>query len=218
MNTLALADPGAELEIVGGKGESLARLARAGLPVPAGFHVTTGAYRDFVARHDLREAILSGDAGEIQELFAAREMPRDIADDIRAAYAGLIGNPAVAVRSSATAEDLPGMSFAGQQDSYLNIRGADQVLDAVKRCWASLWTERAIAYRDRHGIPREEVAIAVVVQELVPADAAGVMFRPSTRRGGWARRSSVAWSRRTRSRSTGPSSWSSTSRSPPRPS
>ncbi|MGP3963730.1 PEP/pyruvate-binding domain-containing protein [Nonomuraea sp. 3N208] len=176
MNTLALADPGAELEIVGGKGESLARLARAGLPVPAGFHVTTGAYRDFVARHDLRKAILSGDAGEIQALFAAHEMPAEIAADVRAAYEGLGGNPAVAVRSSATAEDLPGMSFAGQQDSYLNIRGADQVLDAVKRCWASLWTERAIAYRDRHGISRDEVAIAVVVQELVPADAAGVMF------------------------------------------
>ncbi|MEV4020267.1 PEP/pyruvate-binding domain-containing protein [Nonomuraea angiospora] len=176
MNTLALADPRAELEIVGGKGESLARLARARLPVPAGFHVTTGAYLDFVARHGLREAILSGDAGEIQALFAGCEIPPEIAEDILASYAALGENAAVAVRSSATAEDLPGMSFAGQQDSYLNIRGAEQLLDAVKRCWASLWTDRAIAYRDRHDIPRDQVAIAVVVQELVPADAAGVLF------------------------------------------
>ncbi|MEO3801077.1 PEP/pyruvate-binding domain-containing protein [Nonomuraea sp. B1E8] len=176
MNTLALADPRAELDVVGGKGESLAHLARASLPVPAGFHVTTGAYRAFVDRHGLRDEILTGDAEQIQALFAARELPPEIAGDILAAYTELGDEPAVAVRSSATAEDLPGMSFAGQQDSYLNIRGAAQLLDAVKRCWASLWTDRAIAYRDRHGIPRDEVAIAVVVQELVPADAAGVLF------------------------------------------
>src|SRR5207245_5811743 len=91
--------------------------------------------------------------------------------------------PAVAVRSSATAEDLPGMSFAGQQESYLNVRGADCVLEAVKSCWASLWTARAIGYRARHGIAPDEVSLAVVVQELVPADAAGVLFtaNPLTR-------------------------------------
>ncbi|WP_449061921.1 PEP/pyruvate-binding domain-containing protein [Planomonospora algeriensis] len=176
MNTLALADPRAELATVGGKGESLARLARARLPVPPGFHVTTAAYRAFVARHGLQERILSGDAAEVSALFAAHGMPEEIARDIRAAYRELGDEPAVAVRSSATAEDLPGMSFAGQQDTYLNIRGAEQVLDAVRRCWASLWTERAIAYRERNGVPHDEVALAVVVQELVPADAAGVMF------------------------------------------
>ena len=83
---------------------------------------------------------------------------------------------AVAVRSSATAEDLPDASFAGQQDTYLNIRGAEAVLQAVKRCWASLWTARAIGYRARQGIDPDSVALAVVVQELVAADAAGVMF------------------------------------------
>ncbi|WP_327585110.1 PEP-utilizing enzyme [Nonomuraea sp. NBC_00507] len=176
MNTLALADPRAELATVGGKGESLARLAVAGLPVPDGFHVTTAAYRDFVDRHNLQDKILSGDADEIATLFAAHEMPAETAGDILAAYAAMGEDPAVAVRSSATAEDLPGMSFAGQQDSYLNISGTERLLDAVKRCWASLWTERAIAYRKRNGIPQNEVAIAVVVQELVPADAAGVLF------------------------------------------
>ncbi|MGS2648560.1 PEP/pyruvate-binding domain-containing protein [Streptosporangium sp. LJ11] len=176
MNTLALADPRTELANVGGKGESLARLARAGLPVPPGFHVTTTAYRAFVTHHDLRDRILSSDAAEAAALFAAHEVPQGIADDIRAAYRELGDEPAVAVRSSATAEDLPGMSFAGQQDTFLNIRGAEQVLDAVRRCWASLWTERAIAYRERNGVPHDEVALAVVVQELVPADAAGVMF------------------------------------------
>jgi len=176
MNTLALADPRAELATVGGKGESLARLARARLPVPSGFHVTTAAYRAFVTRHDLQERILSSDAAKIAALFAAHEMPQDIARDILAAYREMGDEPAVAVRSSATAEDLPGMSFAGQQDTYLNIRGAEQVLDAVRRCWASLWTERAIAYRERNGVPHDDVALAVVVQELVPADAAGVMF------------------------------------------
>ena len=86
------------------------------------------------------------------------------------------GDLPVAVRSSATAEDLPELSFAGQQETYLNIHGAAMVLDAVKRCWASLWTARAIGYRARHGIAQEDVSLAVVVQELVPADAAGIMF------------------------------------------
>ena len=82
----------------------------------------------------------------------------------------------VAVRSSATAEDLPTLSFAGQQDTYLNIRGDDAVLDAVTRCWASLWNPRAVAYRDEHGVSHDDVALAVVVQELVPADASGILF------------------------------------------
>ena len=84
--------------------------------------------------------------------------------------------PAVAVRSSATAEDLDDASFAGQQDTFLNVRGDDALLDAVRDCWASLWTARAIAYRARRGIDPAEVALAVVVQEMVDADAAGVMF------------------------------------------
>jgi pyruvate,water dikinase len=177
---LALDDGAAELSTVGGKGAALATLRRCGLPVPPGFHVTTAAYRRFVAVHGLQDRILAaadtadGAAG-IAALFAASEVPDELATPIRAAYAAL-GGPAVAVRSSATAEDLPGASFAGQQDTFLDVRGPDAVLDAVRGCWASLWTARAIGYRRREGIAPADVALAVVVQELVDADAAGVLF------------------------------------------
>ncbi|TCO62361.1 PEP/pyruvate-binding domain-containing protein [Actinocrispum wychmicini] len=144
---LRLDDDAADLATAGGKGASLARLAAAGLPVPPGFHITTHAFR------------------------AYRDSPDEVVASIRAAYQG---GP-VAVRSSATAEDLPDMSFAGQHDSFLNITGFDALLAAVRRCWDSLWTERAIAYRAEHGVS-SDVAMAVVVQELVPADAAGVLF------------------------------------------
>ncbi|MEU7897658.1 PEP/pyruvate-binding domain-containing protein [Nonomuraea sp. NPDC049152] len=175
MRVLPLDDAAATLEVAGGKGASLARLARAGLPVPAGFHITTDAYREFVAPfHDRILASLDEPAA-IAALFAEHEMPDETAKAVREAYAALGDDVPVAVRSSATAEDLPGMSFAGQQDTYLNVRG-DALLDAVRRCWASLWTERAIAYRGRNDVSHGEVALAVVVQELVAADAAGVMF------------------------------------------
>ncbi|MGP3956922.1 PEP/pyruvate-binding domain-containing protein [Nonomuraea sp. 3N208] len=174
---LPLDDAAADLATVGGKGASLARLVRAGLPVPDGFHVTTAAYRAFVSdfHDDILRAAAAGDTEEIAALFARHDVPEGLAAEIRQAYAALGEDVAVAVRSSATAEDLPEMSFAGQQDTYLNIRG-DALLDAVKRCWASLWNPRAIAYRDQHGVPHDEVALAVVVQELVDADAAGIMF------------------------------------------
>jgi rifampicin phosphotransferase len=178
---LELDEAGADLATVGGKGASLATLRRAGLPVPPGFHVTTAAYRRFVAHHGLAEQILdsadgsSEGAADIAALFAAHDVPDEIAAPIRAAYAAL-GSPAVAVRSSATAEDLPGASFAGQQDTFLDVRGANAVVDAVRRCWASLWTVRAMEYRRREAIDPADVALAVVVQELVDADAAGVLF------------------------------------------
>ncbi len=111
----------------------------------------------------------------IGKLFAAAQIQVEIAEAISTAYADLKDAP-VAVRSSATAEDLPGASFAGQQETYLNIRGKDAVLEAVKRCWASLWTGRAIGYRLKNEIDQTSVALAVVIQELVPAEAAGVMF------------------------------------------
>jgi len=158
---LPLDDPGADLDVVGGKGASLARLRRAGLPVPDGFHVTTHAYRAFTAGLGVGRP----DAASV----AAGEVPAEVAAAILAA---LPAGP-VAVRSSATAEDLPDLSFAGQHDTVLDVRGRD-VLDAVRRCWASLWTERAVAYRARHGVA--DAAMAVVVQEMVPADAAGVLF------------------------------------------
>jgi pyruvate,water dikinase len=209
---LTLSDPNADLATVGGKGMSLARLLRAGMPVPGGFHVTTAAYRAFVTANDLQPRILdvmgNVDAAnpaaletasqQIRALFTAAPIPPDIADAIIAAYHSLnqkseinnhksvagepffgsLERPAkpVAVRSSATAEDLPDASFAGQQDTYLNIRGPEAVLDAVRRCWASLWTARAIGYRARQGIDPDSVALAVVVQELVAAEAAGILF------------------------------------------
>ena len=188
---LELDSPVATLERVGGKGASLARLAAAGLPVPPGFHITTLAYCRFVSENQLAESILAAAAqakgddpatldtasAQIQSLIAQGTIPDDIAALIRREYAALGGDdPPVAVRSSATAEDLPEMSFAGQQDTYLNVRGGDGVLEAVKRCWASLWTARALGYRARHGIRPEDVALAVVVQQLVPADVAGVLF------------------------------------------
>ena len=188
---LALDDASATLEQVGGKGASLARLAAAGLPVPPGFHITTAAYRRFVSEHGLQGQILAAvyavsaeDPSQLEEasrqigrLFAQSAMPDDIAEAVRQGYAQLGGGDLpVAVRSSATAEDLPELSFAGQQETYLNIIGIDAVLDAVRRCWASLWTARAIGYRARHNIAPEDVSLAVVVQELVPADAAGILF------------------------------------------
>jgi len=202
---LPLDDTSATLEQVGGKGASLARMAAAGLPVPPGFHITTAAYRRFVIENGLQEQILAlvsavpadqpaaleEASRQIGELFARSVMPDDIAAAIRQAYKEFPainkesptinreatgGDLPVAVRSSATAEDLPEMSFAGQQETYLNMRGEVMVLQAVKRCWASLWTARAIGYRARQGISQEDVSLAVVVQELVPADAAGILF------------------------------------------
>jgi pyruvate,water dikinase len=104
-------------------------------------------------------------------------MPEDIAEVIAQAYIELPGDhPVVAVRSSATAEDLPGLSFAGQQETFLNIHGLAGVLEAVQRCWASLWTARAIGYRCQHGIDQNAVSLAVVVQTLVHAEASGILF------------------------------------------
>ncbi|MEN3610894.1 PEP/pyruvate-binding domain-containing protein [Plantactinospora sp. ZYX-F-223] len=170
---LPLDSVAADLGTVGGKGASLARLLRAGLPVPGGFHVTTEAYRVFVSA--FRDEIDPSDPVRTTAVFARHDVPARIADEILSAYRTLRADVPVAVRSSATAEDLPEMSFAGQQDSYLNVRG-DVLLDAVKRCWASLWNARAVAYRERHGVSHHDVALAVVVQELVYADAAGILF------------------------------------------
>ncbi len=187
---MALDDPGAAPGVVGGKGASLARLARAGFHVPPGFHVTTSAYLDFIGRGGLRQPVLEAmsavevsdpatfdsASARIGELFTGQPLPAPAAAAIAGAYASLGDGVPVAVRSSATVEDLPGMSAAGQHDTYLNVRGEAAVLDAVKRCWASLWSARAIGYRARRGVEPGEVSIAVVVQQLVLAEAAGVMF------------------------------------------
>jgi phosphohistidine swiveling domain-containing protein len=166
-----------DIAVAGGKGANLGELVRAGLPVPEGFVVTTAAYATVISSLNLliNERAAGGEAAAIRADVEAAIMPEDIHAAIADAYGGLGGGP-VAVRSSATAEDLPGAAFAGQQDTFLNVVGEAAVIDAVRRCWASLWTDRAIAYRNRIGIDPEEVKIAVVVQRMINADIAGVMF------------------------------------------
>lgn len=187
-----LSDVGsADLAMAGGKGVGLGGLVRAGVPVPPGFVLNTAAYSAFVDANHLGEGIQElaalspqatpqdyEDAAErILDLFAGGTMPAGMADELGAAYRSLgNGDEAVAVRSSATAEDLASASFAGQQETYLNIRGAEALAGAVRDCWASLWTARAMAYRVREGIGPEAVRLAVVVQQMVEAEAAGVMF------------------------------------------
>jgi pyruvate,water dikinase len=170
-----LTEPGGTVRELGGKGESLTRLAAAGFPVPDGFCLTTAAYEAYLERHDLAAALNDADPEVVAHLFAERPVPDDLADAIRTAYAEL-GAPPVAVRSSATAEDSAAASFAGQLETVLNVTGDDHLLDAVRRCWASLWTERAIAYRRQHAVGSDGLGVAVVVQRLVPADAAGILF------------------------------------------
>jgi pyruvate,water dikinase len=191
-------------ELAGGKGASLSSMATAGLPVPAGFILTTAAYRQVVEAYGLQTRIDNavrhlGQADPswerasavIRALFEHVVIPPEIKQALVEAYAALgsatalaedEGSLAVAVRSSATAEDLPGASFAGQQETFLQVRGEAALLDAVRHCWASLWTDRAIQYRDRLSIDQGTVAMAIVVQVMVPAEVSGVLFtaNPST--------------------------------------
>jgi rifampicin phosphotransferase len=167
-----------DLASAGGKGANLGELVRAGFPVPDGAVVTTDAYAAVVEHAGLAQAVAAAaedDGAALRAAFAAVEIPDELRAAILDAYAGLGSGP-VAVRSSATAEDLPGAAFAGQQDTYLNVVGPEALLDAVRRCWGSLWTERAIAYRARHDVDPAGVRIAVVVQRMVPAAFAGVLF------------------------------------------
>jgi rifampicin phosphotransferase len=175
---------------VGGKAVGLGRLLSGGFPVPPGFAVTTDAYRDGLKKTDLLTQIAghlegvdantdnTAIADSVQQLFAELKLPGTIAADITAAYRLLSGGQdvPVAVRSSATAEDTDAASFAGQQDTYLWISGADAVIEHVIRCWASLFTSRAIGYRARFDVDVTDLAMGVVVQRMVPADAAGVMM------------------------------------------
>ena len=181
---------GNALERLGGKGKSLAAMAGAGFNVPAGFVVATAAYRDFVSDNALQPRIIelarpavvenrvSFDqaSDNVQTLFATGEVDERIVKEVTIAYGALGDAVPVAVRSSANAEDLPDLSFAGQQDTYLNVRGEDQVVAAVRACWASLWTARAISYRHENGIDQNGVAMAVVVQVMVPSAVSGILF------------------------------------------
>jgi pyruvate,water dikinase len=177
------------LSRAGGKGANLSALVRGGFPVPHGFVVTSDAYRGFVEAAALAEwlpgqaesapiddpAALDAISVAIRARFAASAMPPDIADTIRRTYTAL-DHRAVAVRSSATAEDLPDLSFAGQQETFLNVVSEPALLETVVRCWSSLWTARAIGYRSRHGIGHRDLALAVVVQQMVASESSGVLF------------------------------------------
>jgi pyruvate,water dikinase len=191
--TLSLAEVGRDaVALVGGKGANLGELIRAGFQVPEGFCVTTAAYAQVAAGAGLEPILrdlartkpedqrrLAALAAQAHDALRHAAVPNPVESAIRDAYAALClesGDVAVAVRSSATAEDLLEASFAGQQDTFLGIAGSDAVVDAVRRCWASLWTERAVAYRAANRIDLASVRLCAVVQRMVPAQAAGVLF------------------------------------------
>ncbi|MGZ3147501.1 PEP/pyruvate-binding domain-containing protein [Lentzea chajnantorensis] len=158
--------------VVGGKAANLGELTRAGLPVPQGFCVTTDAYRAVAGAG----APAGTTPGNARRTVLETPVPQEIRDAVVAAYRGLGDDVPVAVRSSATAEDLPFASFAGQQDTFLNVVGEDAVVDAVRRCWASLWTGRAVSYRETNGIDHRTTYLAVVVQRMVQSAVSGVLF------------------------------------------
>lgn len=165
-----------DLEVAGGKGANLGEMIRARMPVPGGFVVTTDAYAQAADAVGLAARIEDAPPSELREMLRGAPVEESLRREIAEAYRALGEDVAVAVRSSATAEDLPGAAFAGQQDTYLNIIGTDAVIDAVRDCWASLWTDRAVSYRRERRVDPRTVRIAVVVQRLVDADLAGVMF------------------------------------------
>ncbi len=190
-----------DVDVAGGKGANLGELTQAGIPVPPGFVVTSKTYDQFIKETGIFDEImdilnaldvnnnkeLQAASMEIKNIIVQTRMPDEIRTIVIEAYNALchrIGKDDVfvAIRSSATAEDLPEASFAGQQDTYLNIRGSDEVVEYVQKCWASLFESRAIFYREENDFDHSKVYIAVVVQEMVNADKAGVMFtvHPST--------------------------------------
>jgi pyruvate,water dikinase len=183
------------LQLVGGKNASLGEMIKVGIRVPPGFAVTTDSYLSFITETAIKDKIfnilsnippddvenLNRASAEIQELINNATLPDAMQSAISEGYSRLckqcsVENVPVAVRSSATAEDLPTASFAGQQDTYLWVEGPDRVINAVQRCWASLFTPRAIDYRNKNDFPHEKVLISVGVQKMVNSKAAGVMF------------------------------------------
>ena len=178
-----------DIPLVGGKGANLGEMTQAGIPVPPGFIVTASAYYDFIEKANLQDKIkslldpvdiqnskqLQEVALKVQKLITDAQMPKETAKEIEHAY-DKMGKGLVAVRSSATAEDLPEASFAGQQSTYLNIQGGKDVVKAVQNCWASLFEARAIFYRQEQGFDHFKVGIAVPVQRMVQSESCGVMF------------------------------------------
>jgi len=182
-----------DLSTVGGKGASLGEMIKIGVPVPGGFAVTAQAFRDFINRAGIAQKLfdaLKVDVNQESELHSAEKaakklimeakVPEDIEKAIKSRYNELCEREGkqvfVAVRSSATAEDLPDASFAGQQETYLNMRGADEVFDAVRKCWASLYGARAIFYRVEQGFEHDKVNLSAIVQKMVDSEKSGVMF------------------------------------------
>ncbi|NYT07144.1 MAG: phosphoenolpyruvate synthase [Methanomicrobiales archaeon] len=180
-----------DIAAVGGKGASLGEMSSIGLPVPGGFVVTSHAFRRFLIETGLEQTLFSDlenldvdnnaalekAADKARAAVLKEKMPASLREEIKKAYKRLdSGSMVVAVRSSATAEDLPDASFAGQQETYLNIKGEKNLLEAVQKCWASLYGARAIYYRSKQGFDDRSVNIAVVVQQLVNSEKAGVMF------------------------------------------
>lgn len=185
----------ASLPKVGGKNASLGEMIHAGMRVPTGFAVTTDSYIEFVTKTKIKNKIFTilstvkqadiesvNEASvKIRSLFEEARIPKDIDNAVRKQYAALCNECVtddlpVAVRSSATAEDMPTASFAGQQETYLWIQGPHEVSEKIKKCWSSLFTSRAISYRIRMGFPNEKVLMSVGVQKMVNAKSAGVMF------------------------------------------
>jgi pyruvate,water dikinase len=183
------------LPLVGGKNASLGEMINAGIRVPPGFAVTTHSYAVFMEKAGINDTIfnlladldpdnidaLNQAAEKVQAMIKTAVIPADVQNAIGEGYSELcqkceVDPLPVAVRSSATAEDLPTASFAGQQDTYLWIMGADRVIESVRKCWASLYTPRAISYRVKNDFPHEKVMISVGVQKMVNSRAAGVMF------------------------------------------
>lgn len=181
-----------DIPLVGGKGANLGEMTKAGIPVPPGFIVTSAAYYDFIEHNKLKHKIrdlmhqvdvenskLLNEASKlIKRAIIASQIPSEVADQIRKSYKKMGGGKdiLVAVRSSATAEDLPDASFAGQQETYLNISSEEAVLNHVRMCWASLFEARAIYYREQKKFDHFRVGIAVPVQKMVQSDVSGVMF------------------------------------------
>lgn len=179
------------LKWVGGKGANLGELTQQGFPVPPGFCVTTRAYREFIQSGSttLQETLCMLETLDvkrtedvrvlgqsIREALSALPIPTGLEDAIVHAWEASGATDAYAVRSSATAEDLPDASFAGQQDTYLNIVGRTELLHAVRSCWASLFTDRAIVYRAQNGFKHDEVALSVVIQKMIQPSISGIMF------------------------------------------
>lgn len=173
----------------GGKGANLGEMTAAGITVPGGFVVTADAYKAFIKENHLEEmfrkelteagndeAKLLDAAKKFRHAISKGKLPEEVEKTVREKYAQLGEQARVAVRSSATAEDLPDASFAGQQETYLNVRGAEAVLTQIRNCYASLWGNRAVCYRSNQGYDQLSVALAVVIQKMVESEKAGVLF------------------------------------------